>query len=399
MKITAAEVIVWVLAVVAVVLLALIFFSPVWWVSLTAPQYPKEAFPDGIRIQFHVNGVFNGCRKIENKEKFEEEALNCKHEMDAINHYVGMYPIAAGAPVERAVSPFVFTYLAILVIAFVLRNRRARYLLLFAGAVLIAIWAYLVLFVPGGVIYQSAPYKKDLTSTLHLDEQEIKAWSGLKALQVSYAEALARYFPTKTVDCKSMTGLLKYLNIYASQQKDFAKMNDILTNRSVDTSHMMDIFEDQYKEFLQNRQLTPDAAKSGFLAKCEKLNQTTGITDKTRLKIITNATWAFYIVFVLAMLGLPLGLMKFSKLEWALILIPMMLPLFFIIDYAAWLWWFGHNLSSLGAFTVKPFMPTVFGVGKVAQFSTYSYPDIGFGMIILFAVCAGAIALIRYKAE
>ena len=31
-------------------------------VSLTAPNYPKDAFPDGIRIHFHFNGVFNGCK-------------------------------------------------------------------------------------------------------------------------------------------------------------------------------------------------------------------------------------------------------------------------------------------------------------------------------------------------
>ncbi|MDQ5881794.1 MAG: hypothetical protein QG616_1625, partial [Pseudomonadota bacterium] len=29
------------------------YFSPIWWVSLTAPNYPVDAFPDGIRIQFH----------------------------------------------------------------------------------------------------------------------------------------------------------------------------------------------------------------------------------------------------------------------------------------------------------------------------------------------------------
>ena len=48
----------------ALALLALIYYSPIWWVSLTAPNYPPEAFPDGVRIQFHMNGVFNGCKKV-----------------------------------------------------------------------------------------------------------------------------------------------------------------------------------------------------------------------------------------------------------------------------------------------------------------------------------------------
>ena len=49
------------LALAAMALLALAFFSPIWWVALTAPQYPPDAFPDGIRIEFHFNGVMNGC--------------------------------------------------------------------------------------------------------------------------------------------------------------------------------------------------------------------------------------------------------------------------------------------------------------------------------------------------
>ena len=49
----------------AIGLLVAIYFTPIWWVSLTAPNYPEEAFPDGIRIHFHMNGVFNGCEKIE----------------------------------------------------------------------------------------------------------------------------------------------------------------------------------------------------------------------------------------------------------------------------------------------------------------------------------------------
>ena len=30
------------------------------------------------------------------------EGLDCVHEMNTINHYVGMFPIATGAPVEKA---------------------------------------------------------------------------------------------------------------------------------------------------------------------------------------------------------------------------------------------------------------------------------------------------------
>ena len=52
---------------------------------------------------------------------------------------------------------------------------------------------------------------------------------------------------------------------------------------------------------------------------------------------------------------------------------------------------------SWGAFTVKPFMPTVFGEGKVAQFSTYSYPYWGYGLLVLMMVSLLLALLIRRK--
>ena len=67
------------------------------------------------------------------------------------------------------------------------------------------------------------------------------------------------------------------------------------------------------------------------------------------------------------------------------------------ITYAGWLWFFGHNMHPWGAFTVKPFMPTVFGEGKVAQFSTFSYPYWGYGLLVIIFVCMMLALLIRRK--
>jgi hypothetical protein len=69
-----------------------------------------------------------------------------------------------------------------------------------------------------------------------------------------------------------------------------------------------------------------------------------------------------------------------------LMLIPASLPFLFIADYSYWLYWFGHSLHDWGAFKIKPFMPTVFGDGKIAQFTTHSYPTIGFYMIIAISL-------------
>jgi hypothetical protein len=51
----------------------------------------------------------------------------------------------------------------------------------------------------------------------------------------------------------------------------------------------------------------------------------------------------------------------------------------------------------MGAFTLKPFMPTVFGEGKVAQFTTYSYPNYGFGLMVASTLVLLLAALIRRK--
>ena len=84
-------------------------------------------------------------------------------------------------------------------------------------------------------------------------------------------------------------------------------------------------------------------------------------------------------------------------LFWLLAIIPALLPVFFIIEYAGWLWWYGHSMNVMGAFSLKPFMPTVFGQGKVAQFTTLSYPHYGFGLMLLFSIATILAMLIRRK--
>lgn len=91
----------------------------------------------------------------------------------------------------------------------------------------------------------------------------------------------------------------------------------------------------------------------------------------------------FFLLITLMMIGF---LYWNHKLSWVLMAIPVLLPVGFLIDYAGWLYWYGHNMQDWGAFTIKPFMPTVFGDGKVAQFTTHSYPSTGFYIIVLTSV-------------
>ena len=113
-----------------------------------------------------------------------------------------------------------------------------------------------------------------------------------------------------------------------------------------------------------------------------------------------NVTLASNIVIaglIAAMVVVVLGVWKFRSFELLLALVPALLPVFFVIEYAGWLWFFGHNMHPWGAFTVKPFMPTVFGEGKVAQFSTYSYPYWGYALLLVVFACLMLALLMRRK--
>jgi len=192
-----------ILTLLAAILIGAAYVSPIWWVSLKAPNYPADTFPDGIRIHFHMNGVFNGCLTKPDAAKAwgdEDGGLDCVHEMNVINHFIGMEPIETGATYEIKAAPYLFGLVGVMLAAF--------------------------------LVY-SGPF------------------------------------------------------------------------------------------------------------------------------------W------------------------WILPLSGIVIPVAFVIDYSAWLWYFGHNLRAWAAFSVKPFMPTVFGDGKVAQFSTYSYPHYGFALL-----CGASLALV-----
>ena len=184
------------------------FFSPLWWVSLKAPNYPEHTFPDGVRIHMHWTGVRNGCVLIESDEVDVEEALDCVHEMNTINHYIGMKPIEDGATLEFAAAPYLFAG--------------------FGAALLV-------------LLFYSGPF------------------------------------------------------------------------------------------------------------------------------------W------------------------WALAIPAILTPVAFLGDFVYWMWWFGHNLHEWAAFTVKPFMPTVFGEGKVAQFSTFAYPHYGFALCVASSLILIVALLVRRK--
>jgi hypothetical protein len=367
-----------------IALLVAIFYSPIWWVALTAPNYPKEAFPDGVRIHFHINGVFNGCKKVEKTEIQEEQALDCVHEMDTINHYVGMYPIAAGGPIERAFGQFLIAFLIVMVLGFAITSPRIRTWVMAVGFAGIFAWMYATLYTDGGLYLQNEGYLEGMVSALDQDAQdqskEEEYSSGnaiLERLRQSLAESgIEVKVPSETV---------------AEEEGDGSAKDRYIENMRI-----------TYEKDHERRGLPMDWNASGFQTMAWHYEKTLGRYFNNPAEINpmvdTLKTWIHVIFAALAgamVLLVVMARKTGSLFYWLLALVPVALPVLFIIDYAAWLWWFGHNLNEMGAFTVKPFMPTVFGQGKVAQFATHSYPYIGFGLMVLVAACMGVAAWIR----
>ncbi|MBE9561691.1 MAG: hypothetical protein IMF12_02340, partial [Proteobacteria bacterium] len=259
----------------AIGLLIIIYFSPIWWVSLKAPNYPPEAFPDGIRIHFHIDGVFNGCQKRESEEIQVGEGLNCLHEMDTINHYVGMYPIASGGIIERTLSQFLFSFLIVLLIAFMMSGRKLQVSALTLGFTFIVAWSYVTLFTPGGIKYMSAGYQQALQVSMDMEPDEFQNWSGMQAMEENYQDSLGMFFRDRT-------------------------------------------------------------------------------KIEAQTKTLIKATHIIIGILLFSMLFIIGGIiLKNNLFYWLLLIIPLALPVFFILEYAGWLWWFGHNLNDMAAFTLK----------------------------------------------
>jgi hypothetical protein len=210
--------------------------------------------------------------------------------MNTINHYVGMFPIATGAPVEKPLAKFFFGFFAVMLAAFSLPRKKPRLVALSLGFIAVAAWMLFDQFYQGHLASHVADYVAE-TGTYFKEPDKLKVWGD-------------------NVDLISRIVIFGLIGV---------------------------------------------------------------------------------MLFVVA------GVAKVRNFQLLLALVPALLPLFFVITYAGWLWFFGHNLHPWGAFTVKPFMPTVFGEGQVAQFSTYSYPYWGYGLLMVIFVCMMLALLIRRK--
>ena len=106
----------------------------------------------------------------------------------------------------------------------------------------------------------------------------------------------------------------------------------------------------------------------------------------------------FPFIYILFVLMIIIYLFYNGPGWWLFGLVPSLMPWYFLVSFAYWLYWFGHNLQDYGAFTLKPFMPTVLGDSKIAQFVTHSYPHVGFYLLVLVFILLLFSILIKSKA-
>ncbi len=93
----------------AAVLLIISLSTPYWWLELQAPQYPN-----GLTVRAYLNRMEGDVKEI-----------------DGLNHYIGMRPLAEAAHLERMTSLSAVAAISLLVVgAIFLHNRRAAYLAL-----------------------------------------------------------------------------------------------------------------------------------------------------------------------------------------------------------------------------------------------------------------------------
>jgi len=406
------------LTVVALILVAVLYFQPTWWVALEAPQYPPEAFPDGVRINFHTNGVTNGCTQLDSTEILETEVLDCVHEMDAINHFVGMYPIASGGVIEKGFSQFLFSMLGVMLVGFLIFKSRVRTIVLSAGFLAIGAWMYMSFYGANGIALQNAGYVKALVVSLgHGNEEEGEELSPIIAkLKESLVENGESSLATRdevneTLERSGQTKLIGILaKLHKGNDGDARSLKDILdeakkmgkSGKSADIQVLKASFEaDQARQPMSEREEWTGSLQQVMFWHYEKSLGRWFNNQAEIQPLVATMSTAGTIVFwgVIAAMGfMVVATMKNGSLfYWMLPGVPALLPVFFLIEYAAWLWWYGHSLNDMGAFTLKPFMPTVFGQGKVAQFVTLSYPSIGFGMMVAVTVCMLLAILLRRK--
>jgi hypothetical protein len=102
-----------------------------------------------------------------------------------------------------------------------------------------------------------------------------------------------------------------------------------------------------------------------------------------------------------AMAALAAGMMVRRRWFWLLAVPAILYPVIFTADLFYWLHNFGHNLDPTAALSasIGEFTPAILGEGKVGQFRTTAFYDVGFGLAALASVLLIVAVVVRLRRE
>jgi len=101
------------------------------------------------------------------------------------------------------------------------------------------------------------------------------------------------------------------------------------------------------------------------------------------------------------MAAMAAGMMIRRRRFWLLAVPAILYPVIFTADLFYWLHNFGHNLDPTAALSasIVEFTPAILGEGKVGQFRTTAFYDVGFGLAFLASVLLIVAVVVRLRRE
>jgi hypothetical protein len=251
--------------------------------------------------------------------------------MDTINHYVGMYPIAAGGVLEKTFSPFLITMLAVMLLGFAITRPAIRLGVLGLGFAGILGWMFMTYYGADGLRLQSTGFVRALITSL---DQEAGQGEEVAAPALSAGEALIAQLKAELAKSAGETP--------ADETATDAGAGDATSKKAAMIESLRITFErDQARRSVEERQ---EWSGSGSQVMAWHYGKSLGRyfnnPAEIRPMVATMSTVGHALPWLLlaAMLLLLWGARRTGgPLYWLLVLVPLALPVFFLIDYSAWL--------------------------------------------------------------
>jgi hypothetical protein len=135
---------------------------------------------------------------------------------------------------------------------------------------------------------------------------------------------------------------------------------------------------------------------TGDIGEIDILNHYIGMRSMSDAAVVERAL-SGWIVGGLG-LGLPILAVALGRRVHGLLLaVALTLPVVFVVDTNWWMYTFGHDLNPHAPLHVAPFMPNLFGHGKVAQFETWAWAGPGFWLALTAVGLVAASLTLRVR--